>query len=87
MKIPYKKAFLLCLALVFLGPEAIYSECEIMAAVEGLNPELKLPFKMHLKGFKYKEIAEELDLNIGTVKSRIYNARQILMDVLKDLSN
>ncbi len=70
-----------------LGPEAVYSECEIMAAVEGLNPELKLPFKMHLKGFKYKEIAEELDLNIGTVKSRIYNARQILMDVLKDLSN
>jgi len=70
-----------------LGPEAIYTECEILAAVEGLSPEYRDPFKMHLKGYKYKEIAEEMELNIGTVKSRIFNARQILMDVLKDLSN
>jgi RNA polymerase sigma-70 factor (ECF subfamily) len=70
-----------------LGPDSIYSECEILAAIEGLEPEYKEPFKMHLKGYKYQEIADELGLHMGTVKSRIFNARRILMEILKDLSN
>jgi RNA polymerase sigma-70 factor (ECF subfamily) len=39
---------------------------------------------MHLEGFKYKEIADELGLKIGTVKSRIFFTRQKLMAMLKD---
>lgn len=69
------------------GPESRYTECEILAAVEELDPQYRTPFKMHLKGFKYKEIAASLDLNIGTVKSRIFTARQILMETLNDLKN
>ena len=70
-----------------LGPDSVFSECEILAAIEELDAEYKKPFKMHLKGYKYKEIADMLGLNIGTVKSRIFNARRSLMVVLKDLSN
>jgi len=39
---------------------------------------------MHVQGFKYKEIAEKLDLKIGTVKSRIFFTRKKLMELLND---
>jgi RNA polymerase sigma-70 factor (ECF subfamily) len=35
---------------------------------------------MHFVGFKYQEIADELDLPLGTVKSRIFFARKELKD-------
>jgi len=69
------------------APDSRYTECEIMAAIQQLDDEYRQPFKMHLKGYKYKEIAEALELKIGTVKSRIFTARQLLMDTLNDLKN
>jgi RNA polymerase sigma-70 factor (ECF subfamily) len=69
------------------GPESTYSEGEILSAIEKLDPKYREAFKMHLEGYKYKEIADELDLNIGTVKSRIFSARQILMGAFQDLRN
>jgi RNA polymerase sigma-70 factor (ECF subfamily) len=36
-----------------------------------------------LEGFKYKEIADELDIPIGTVKSRVFQARKVLSHQLK----
>jgi RNA polymerase sigma-70 factor (ECF subfamily) len=35
---------------------------------------------MHFDGFKYQEIADELNLPLGTVKSRIFFARKELKD-------
>lgn len=69
------------------GPDSRYSECEILATIESLEEEYRVPFKMHLKGYKYKEIADSLNLNIGTVKSRIFTARRLLMESLNDLRN
>ena len=43
-----------------------------------------VPFAMHVSGFKYREIAEKLDLPLGTVKSRIFFTRQRLQEELKD---
>jgi len=57
---------------------------EITHAIDDLEEEYKVPFTKHVEGFKYQEISEELDLPIGTVKSRIFVARKKLMDKLKD---
>ena len=57
---------------------------EINSAIDSLTDEYKLPFSMYVSGYKYKEIAETLDLPIGTVKSRIFFARKRLQANLKD---
>jgi RNA polymerase sigma-70 factor, ECF subfamily len=36
--------------------------------------EFKITYEMHINGYKYREIASKLDLNLGTVKSRIFNS-------------
>lgn len=42
------------------------------------------PFCLHFDGFKYEEIAERLQIPVGTVKSRIFIARKKLMASLPD---
>ena len=46
--------------------------------------EYRVPFALHVSGFKYREISEKLDLPLGTVKSRIFITRQRLQEELKD---
>ena len=42
-------------------------------------PELfRIPFNLYYEGYKYNEIAEELNEPLGTIKSRIHFARKIL---------
>jgi RNA polymerase sigma-70 factor (ECF subfamily) len=65
-------------------PEGAMSFDEINAAINKLEDEYRVPFVMHTSGYKYKEIAEELNLKIGTVKSRIFFTRKKLMEMLKD---
>ncbi len=50
-----------------------------------LSELYSIPFLLHYQGFEYKEIAERLDLPIGTVKSRIFTARQQLKERLNKL--
>ena len=68
----------------FISPESTYSEHEIEKAIDSLSDEFRIPFRMHISGYKYKEIGDELGLKIGTVKSRIFFTRQKLMLLLKD---
>lgn len=56
---------------------------EISKTVEQLDQKYKTPFQLHFDGFKYQEIADQLDLPVGTVKSRIFTARNILSLQLK----
>ena len=53
-------------------------------SIEKLDDEFRIPFTMHTSGYKYKEIAEELDLPIGTVKSRIFFTRKKLQNMLDE---
>ena len=71
----------------FQSPESIYSSQEIMKCINKLEPEYNIPFNMFLDGFKYKEIAEDLNLPLGTVKSRIFFARKKLESVLKEYAD
>lgn len=68
-------------------PESTLSADEISKKIENLEDEYRIPFKMHIAGYKYKEIADQLNLKIGTVKSRIFFSRQKLMEALKDYEN
>ena len=51
---------------------------ELTRMVRELEDSIKVPFLMHYQGFKYQEIADHLDLPLGTVKSRIFFARREL---------
>lgn len=51
---------------------------ELKQMVSELEDSIKVPFLMHYQGFKYQEIAEHLELPLGTVKSRIFFARREL---------
>ena len=53
---------------------------ELTRMVDSLDASLRVPFLMHFDGYKYQEIADELDLPLGTVKSRIFFARKELKD-------
>jgi len=60
------------------NPEATMTLKEIKFIINSLNDELKIPLSMYLDGYKYNEISEQLALPLGTVKSRIFFARQEL---------
>jgi RNA polymerase sigma-70 factor (ECF subfamily) len=56
---------------------------EINSAISNLSETFREPFMMHFSGFKYEEIAEKLEIPMGTVKNRIHVARKTLMANLK----
>ncbi|MDX2135544.1 MAG: RNA polymerase sigma factor [Saprospiraceae bacterium] len=53
---------------------------ELNVMVDDLDDSIRIPFLMHFEGFKYQEIADELQLPLGTVKSRIFFARKELKE-------
>ncbi|MFN6945450.1 MAG: RNA polymerase sigma factor [Cytophagaceae bacterium] len=57
---------------------------EIRKALKKLTAEQRRPFLMYFTGYKYHEIADKLNIPLGTVKTRIYNARKTLQELLKD---
>ncbi|MFV0366677.1 MAG: RNA polymerase sigma factor [Mangrovibacterium sp.] len=66
----------------FPSADEFYSCKEIYSKIQGLDDEFRIPFTMLVDGYKYKEIAEKLDLPLGTVKSRIFLTRKKLSDQL-----
>ena len=64
------------------GAESQIMIDELEAMVAGLEDSIRIPFIKHHQGFKYQEIAEELDLPLGTVKSRIFFARKALKELI-----
>lgn len=65
------------------NPESDFNYRELTFLINSLEPEFRIPFQMHDKGFKYQEIADELGLHLGTVKSRIHFSRQKLIEKLR----
>ena len=49
---------------------------ELRTMLDGIGQLYSVPFLMFYRGYEYKEIARHLNLPIGTVKSRIFLARQ-----------
>jgi RNA polymerase sigma factor (sigma-70 family) len=56
---------------------------DINEAIASLSEEHRTPFMMYYVGYKYLEIADKLQIPIGTVKNRIHIARKELKQTLK----
>jgi RNA polymerase sigma-70 factor (ECF subfamily) len=61
-------------------------EQTVLRAVEGLPPELRdaITFR-EVEGMSYEEIAERMDCPVGTVRSRIFRAREAIDARMKPL--
>ena len=68
----------------FSNIETEVAEEEIENEINKLENKYKIPFLLYVKGYSYKEIAQEERIKLGTVKNRIYCARQKLIKELKD---
>lgn len=66
------------------SPEGSYGATEITEAINSFPDEYRIPFSMHVAGYKYNEIAKHMNLPLGTVKSRIYFARKRLQECFAD---
>lgn len=66
------------------SPEGAYGANEITEAINNFSEDFRIPFSMHIAGYKYSEIAEKMQLPLGTVKSRIYVARKRLQQMFVD---
>ena len=70
----------------FNRPQESMEFKEIWRNVNDIKDQLIIPFKMHTTRYKYHEIAEHLDLPIGTVKNRIFHARKEIQKKLQGYS-
>jgi RNA polymerase sigma-70 factor (ECF subfamily) len=61
-----------------------FSYEEINNAIDSLDDKFKVPFRMFVAGYEYKEIAQILRLKIGTIKSRIFLCRKKLSEMLHE---
>jgi RNA polymerase sigma-70 factor, ECF subfamily len=60
-----------------------FSESEVQDAVEALPEAFRVPVLLaDVEGFSYKEIAEMLDIPLGTVMSRLHRGRKALQKSL-----
>ena len=59
---------------------------KIIKAIDSLKPKLRETIMLcEIYGYTYEEAAEKLNCPIGTIKSRIYNAKKELAETLEDL--
>jgi RNA polymerase sigma-70 factor (ECF subfamily) len=72
------------------GPESILAAKEIAAvvnaAMDALPPDLKQAIVLReIEGLSYEEIAAAMDCPVGTVRSRIFRAREAISQRVKPL--
>ncbi|RZK09814.1 MAG: RNA polymerase sigma factor [Flavobacterium sp.] len=63
--------------------EAKFVMADIQKALKSIPQNCSLPFLRYFEGYKYQEIADEMQIPIGTVKTRIHIARGLLKKQLK----
>jgi len=73
-----------------LDPEELFvrdQKIELMRqVVERLKPHYKRLIELrYFKEFSYDEIAEEMELPLGTVKAQLFRAREFLYNIMKNI--
>ena len=70
-----------------LAPDRdFYLHEHLERAIADLRPIYRQPFLLFLRDMPYAKIAEIMNLPIGTVKSRIFTARQQLREVVRTIN-
>jgi RNA polymerase sigma-70 factor (ECF subfamily) len=69
---------------IAITPDRKMSADQLRAAIAALRDEYRIPFEMKLDGYKYEEIGDHMGIPVGTVKSRIFLARQQLTRMLPE---
>lgn len=69
----------------FETPEGAINTKEIEAVIASFSDEYRQPFTLYISGYRYAEIAQRMKLPLGTVKSRIHQARIKLQALLADM--
>jgi RNA polymerase sigma-70 factor (ECF subfamily) len=65
----------------------MFTDDEVKQALEDLPENFRLPVLLaDVEGFSYKEIAEMLDIPIGTVMSRLHRGRKAMQRALFDFA-
>jgi RNA polymerase sigma-70 factor (ECF subfamily) len=72
-----------------LDPEETYIKEQKKILMHGVVEKLKPRYRTlvelrYFKEFSYEEIAQELDLPLGTVKAQLFRAREFLYNILKN---
>lgn len=58
---------------------------EIIAMLQKLPPAYRTVFNLHvLEGYKHEEIAEMLNITVGTSKSNLFKAKESLKKIMND---
>ncbi|MET0144650.1 MAG: sigma-70 family RNA polymerase sigma factor [Ilumatobacteraceae bacterium] len=66
----------------------LLTDDEVKDALEGLPENFRLPVLLaDVEGFSYKEIAEMLDIPIGTVMSRLHRGRKAMQKALYEYAH
>lgn len=55
---------------------------ELMGMFDQMSDLYSVPFLLHYNGYEYQEIADQLNLPMGTIKSRIFTARQKMKEMI-----
>jgi len=57
---------------------------ELQACIQKLQPEDRMIIKLlYYEGFSYKEIADLMNMNHNTLKSRLHRARKMLLEIIE----
>jgi RNA polymerase sigma-70 factor (ECF subfamily) len=66
------------------GPDSSYAVREINAIILDLPEGQRRSFTLFLQGYKYEEIAHQMNVPLGLVKSQIFRTRRRLRTLLRD---
>lgn len=69
------------------GSVGSFAMQDIKKALGSLPEKYSVPFIRYFEGYKYHEIADELQIPLGTVKTYIHEARVLLKKQLKQYQN
>lgn len=67
-----------------MSPDSCYAASEIGSIIRRLPDEYRIPFILHIEGYKYSEIADSLGVPVSKVKANIYRTRQRLRAVFAE---